>query len=67
MKIEYDEAEDILLIRFSDAPVVRDISHGWNVTVGLTERGIGQITLLDAKAAGLLPLENPEQIERLAS
>lgn len=67
MKIEYDEREDILFIRFSDDPVIRDVSHGWNVTVGLTEHGVGQITVLDAKSAGLFPLRVSEKLLKLAS
>ena len=36
MDIRYDEKEDILFIRFSDEAIVRDVSHGWNVNVGMT-------------------------------
>lgn len=67
MKIDYDEKEDLLFIQFDRAPVVRDISYGWNVNVGMTARGIGQITILDAKADGLLPLEIPERVLRRVS
>jgi len=56
MEITYDDIEDVLFIRFSSDKIIRDISYGWNVNVGFTERGIGQITVLDADAAGLLPL-----------
>jgi len=56
MEITYDEIEDVLFIRFSTDKIVQDISYGWNVNVGITEKGIGQITVLDADAAGLLPL-----------
>ncbi|MDQ6971115.1 MAG: DUF2283 domain-containing protein [Mariprofundaceae bacterium] len=62
MKISYDEKEDILFIRFSDKPVVKDISYGWNVTAGVTEDGLGQITVLDARHDGLLPLEAPKNL-----
>lgn len=57
MRIEYDAKEDTMLIHISDHPVVRDISYGWNVNVGMTANGIGQITILDAKQDGLLPIE----------
>jgi len=67
MTIDYDDREDILFIRFSEEPVVRDVSHGWNVTVGLTEHGVGQITVLDAKAAGLFPFRVSEKLLKLAS
>jgi len=56
MEIFYDETEDVLFIRFSSDRIIQDISYGWNVNVGITEKGIGQITVLDADAAGLLPL-----------
>lgn len=62
MKIDYDEKEDVLFINFSNEPVVRDISYGWNVNVGMTEHGIGQIIILDAKADGLLPLQVPKKV-----
>jgi uncharacterized protein DUF2283 len=65
MIIDYDEAEDTLFIRFSDKPVVRDISYGWNIHVGMTDEGIGQITILEAKADGLLPLRVPEKVLQL--
>lgn len=62
MDIRYDEKEDILFIRFSDEQVVRDVSHGWNVNVGMTAKGIGQITILDAKASDLLPIRIPPEL-----
>jgi len=61
MEIDYSEEDDLLFIRFNHEPVVKDISYGWNVNIGMTERGIGQLTILDAKADGLLPLQIPEQ------
>jgi hypothetical protein len=51
MEISYDEMEDILFIRFNNEPIIKDISYNWNVNVGITSQGIGQITILDAKAA----------------
>ncbi len=67
MEIDYDENEDILFIRFSKDKIIKDISYGWNVNVGFTERGIGQITILDADAAGLLPLHvKPYQMVKAA-
>ncbi|MEO5347790.1 MAG: DUF2283 domain-containing protein [Magnetococcus sp. YQC-9] len=62
MDIDYDEQEDTLFIRFRDAPVERDISYSWNVNVGMTAHGIGQITILDAKADGLLPVKMLSEI-----
>lgn len=62
MKIDYDEKEDILFIRFTQEPIIKDVSYGWNVNIGVTEHGIGQITILDAKQDGLLPLQVPQKI-----
>lgn len=55
MSIKYDDQDDILVIEFSDEPVVRDISYGWSLNVGYTANGIAQIVILDAKAAGYWP------------
>jgi uncharacterized protein YuzE len=62
MKIDYDEKEDILFIQFSDQAIIKDISYGWNVNVGITANGIGQISVLGAKASGLLPLQVSQKI-----
>lgn len=57
MRISYDPKEDIVFIKLNDAPIVKDVSYGWNVNIGVTEKGVGEITLLDAKASHFLPLE----------
>lgn len=62
MLIEYNSADDILRIEFARGPIVKDVSHGWNVNVGYTASGIAEITILDAKAAGYWPLENPQEL-----
>lgn len=67
MDITYDEKEDILFIRFNNKAIVRDISYGWNVNVGLTDSGVGQITILEAKVAGLLPINLPKEITSLTT
>ena len=58
MRIKYDDQDDILHIEFSKEPIVKDVSHGWNVNIGYTAKGIAEITVLDAKAAGYWPLED---------
>jgi uncharacterized protein YuzE len=58
MRITYDDQDDILCIEFSKEPIVKDVSHGWNVNIGYTAKGIAEITVLDAKAAGYWPLED---------
>ncbi len=61
MKIVYYEQDDTLFIEFSKNKVVRDESLNWNIHIGYTEDGIGEITILDAEKSGLYPL----QIERV--
>jgi hypothetical protein len=46
MKSIYFEKDDILQIRVSDKPIVREVSQDWQT-----------IVLLDAKKEGLLPTE----------
>ncbi len=67
MRIKYDEQEDILFIEFSKDPIVKDVSHGWNVNVGYSAKGIAEISILDAKAAGYWPLENAKDLLPLAA
>ncbi|MDD5295314.1 MAG: DUF2283 domain-containing protein [Rhodocyclaceae bacterium] len=67
MRIRYDEDDDILHIEFSHEPIVKDVSHGWNVNIGYGAGGIAEITILDAKAAGYWPLENAKELLPLAA
>ena len=58
MKSTYFENDDILQIRVSDKPIVREASQGWHTHISYDEDGsIVQIVLLDAKKEGLLPVE----------
>ena len=58
MKSIYFENDDILQIRVSDKPIVREVSQGWHTNISCAEDGtIVEIVLLDAKKEGLLPLE----------
>ena len=58
MKSIYFESNDILQIRVSDKPIVREVSQDWNTNISYAEDGsIVEIVLLDAKKEGLLPLE----------
>ena len=67
MRIEYDDQNDILHIEFTKEPIVRDVSHGWNVNVGYAATGIAEITILDAKSAGYWPLENVKDLLLMAA
>lgn len=57
MKINYNAEDDILVIEFSKDKIVKDLSLNWNVNVGMTENGVGEIVILDAKRDGFLPVE----------
>ncbi len=67
MRIKYDELDDILHIEFSNEPIIKDVSHGWNVNIGYTATGIAEITILNAKADGYWPLENAKDLLPLAA
>jgi hypothetical protein len=57
MKTTYYEEDDILEIHVSDAPVAREVSHGWNVNIAYAADGsIVDIVLLEAKKKGLFPV-----------
>ncbi len=66
MRIGYNEAEDVLYIRFSDEPVTRDESLNWNVHVGYSATGLREITILDAKKRGYLPLKIDDVLKSAA-
>ena len=58
MKSIYFENDDILQIRVSDKPIVREVSQDWHTNISYAQDGsIVEIVLLDAKKEGLLPVE----------
>lgn len=58
MKSVYLEDDDILQIRVSEKPVVRETSQGWHTNVSYAEDGsIVELVFLGAKQTGLLPIE----------
>ena len=58
MKSIYFEKDDILEIRVSEKPIVREVSQGWHTNISYAEDGtIVGIVLLDAKKEGLMPME----------
>ena len=66
MRIGYSEKDDILYIRFSDEPVTRDESLNWNVHVGFSATGVREITILEAKKRGYLPLKIDDALKSAA-
>ena len=63
MRIVYYEEDDTLFIEFVKGTIVRDESLNWNINIGYTKDGIGEITILNAQKNGLYPL----QIEKVLS
>jgi hypothetical protein len=52
-----------LLIELEKGEVVRDESVSWNIYLGYTDSGIGEITILDAQKSDIWP----PQIERVVA
>jgi uncharacterized protein YuzE len=66
MKIIYYEDDDTLFIEFSQDKIVKDVSVNWNVNIGYTQEGIGEITILEAKKSGYYPFEIEKIARRVA-
>lgn len=57
MRTTYDETDDILVIRVSDKPVVRETSQDWYTTVSYAADGsVVEVVVLDARAQGAWPM-----------
>lgn len=55
--IYYDE-DDILVIRLSDKPIVREVSENWNTHISYAVDGTTvEMVVLDAHANGAYPIE----------
>lgn len=62
MNTKYYEDDDILVQRFSDKPIVKEVSQGWNITISYDAGGnIVQIVILGAREKGLYPIEPVRQ------
>jgi hypothetical protein len=56
MKATYYADDDILEIRLSDAPIVKEVSQGWNVNLSFDAGGnLVELVILEAREAGILP------------
>lgn len=65
VKAIYHPQDDILELKFSDKPIVRETSQDWNVNVSYAEDGsIVELVILDAVAAGLIPFHAGDNGER---
>ena len=53
--------DDILEIRFSDKPIVRETSQDWNVHLSYAEDGtLVELVVLDATRTGFMPFHSGE-------
>ena len=58
MHSTYFDEDDILVIRLSDKPIVREVSQNWNTHISYAEDGSAvELVLLEARASGAYPLE----------
>ncbi|CAK0743373.1 conserved hypothetical protein [Gammaproteobacteria bacterium] len=56
MNATYYEEDDILELRFSDAPIVKEVSQDWNVNLSFDAIGnLVEVVILEAREAGILP------------
>jgi hypothetical protein len=65
METVYYEEDDTLVIEFSKASILRDESVVWNVNVGYTADGIGEIIVLDAQKSGIYPLHIERVVDEI--
>lgn len=57
MKTTYFEDDDILVLRMTDKPIVREVSQDWNTHISYAEDGsVVELVVLDARAAGAMPV-----------
>ncbi len=58
MKLTYFDKDDILVMRLTEKPIVREVSQDWNTHISYAADGSTvEIVVLDATSSGLLPLE----------
>lgn len=57
METIYYPEDDILVLKFSDKPIVREVSQDWNINVSYDSSGdIVEMVILEAKEKGLFPV-----------
>ena len=62
MKTTYYPQDDILEIRLSDKPIVREVSQDWNINVSYAEDGsVVERVILDAVKAGFMPFASGDR------
>lgn len=59
MNTKYYEEDDILVIKFSDHKIAKEVSQGWNVNISYDEKdSIVQIVILEAREKEFYPTES---------
>ena len=67
MKAVYHPQDDILVLHFSDKPIVRETSQDWNVNLSYADDGsVVEMVILDAVASGLIPFHAGDEQRRAA-
>ncbi len=62
MRTTYYPDDDILVIRFNDKPITREVSQDWNVNISYAADGeIVEIVILEAREAGLYPVQTEQR------
>jgi len=58
MRTTYFERDDILVLRFSDKEITREVAQDWNTTVSFAADGsVVEVVILEARRAGAVPME----------
>jgi hypothetical protein len=67
MNTIYYPQDDILEIRFSEKPIIREVSQDWNINLSFAEDGsIVELVILDAVKAGFMPFKSGDGNRRAA-
>lgn len=57
MRTTYYDQDDIMVIRLSDKPIVREVSQDWNTHISYAEDGTTvEVVVLEARSSGVYPL-----------
>ena len=58
MRTTYFENDDILVLRFSDKEISREVAQDWNMTISYAADGsVVDVVMLDAWRSGAVPME----------
>ncbi|PJK07960.1 hypothetical protein CO610_07290 [Lysobacteraceae bacterium NML95-0200] len=58
MRTSYDAEDDILVLRMSDKPIVRETSQDWNTCISYAADGtVVEVVVLEASQQGAWPLQ----------